>query len=234
MLITEPKVYLIAQSYINISEFSEWAHNEVGPTPDGSPLDKMTNRRWEGMANDDMDLVEFAGRHCYASWHKGREHDEYIQNLRDQGHGSVFEHPSYTFAISGVSRNLTHELVRHRVGVAISQESQRYVAPTDNFVVPPALLEFCEGDMTHPVIKSFHDSCQSSLNESRHLSVALSHLPTKQRREAARALLPGCIETKLVWTVNRRTLEHVLDLRGSEHAEAEIRRLVEVVKEVAL
>jgi len=86
-------------------------------------------------------LVEVAGRLCYASWkpYDGTEktnpnvtkvrqgNEQYIVNIIKSGHGSVFEHVNFTFALMGVSRVLTHELVRHRAGCAYSQASMRYI-----------------------------------------------------------------------------------------------------------
>src|SRR5438045_9291664 len=66
---------------------------------------------------------------------------DYLDNIKKQGHGSVLEHANYTLLLEGVSRSLTHELVRHRAGFAYSQLSQRYVDESDaNFVVPPAIV----------------------------------------------------------------------------------------------
>src|SRR5256885_2727034 len=66
---------------------------------------------------------------------------EYLENIKKQGHGSVLEHADYSLLLEGVSRSLTHELVRHRAGFAYSQLSQRYVDESDaNFVVPPAIV----------------------------------------------------------------------------------------------
>src|SRR2546423_9488226 len=66
---------------------------------------------------------------------------EYLENIKKQGHGSVLEHANYSLLLEGVSRSLTHELVRHRAGFAYSQLSQRYVDESQaNFVVPPAIV----------------------------------------------------------------------------------------------
>src|SRR5213082_2947479 len=66
---------------------------------------------------------------------------EYLENIKKQGHGSVLEHANYSILIEGVSRSLTHELVRHRAGFAYSQLSQRYVDESEaSFVIPPAII----------------------------------------------------------------------------------------------
>src|SRR5260370_27154788 len=87
---------------------------------------------------DSQLLIEFSGRQCYESWSNpaGRTNATYIGNMLDHGHLSVIEHANATFAITGVSRSCTHELVRHR-HLSFSQQSQRYVPETDaNFIEP--------------------------------------------------------------------------------------------------
>ena len=98
---------------------------------------------WLGTSTDGERLAEFAGRLCYMSQANpaGRNTRDYLENIKKQGHGSVLEHANYTVLLEGVSRSLTHELVRHRAGFAYSQLSQRYVDESDAaFVVPPAIL----------------------------------------------------------------------------------------------
>ena len=97
---------------------------------------------WLGDGTGGEQLAEFAGRLCYMSQHNPakRETREYLENIKKQGHGSVLEHANYSILLEGVSRSLTHELVRHRAGFAYSQLSQRYVDESEaSFVVPPAI-----------------------------------------------------------------------------------------------
>ena len=99
--------------------------------------------QWLGESTDGERLAEFAGRLCYMSQKNpaNRATREYLENIKKQGHGSVLEHANYSLLIEGVSRSLTHELVRHRAGFAYSQLSQRYVDESNAaFVVPPAIL----------------------------------------------------------------------------------------------
>src|SRR3989440_747445 len=98
---------------------------------------------WIGESTDGERLAEFAGRLCYMSQHNPakRETREYLENIKKQGHGSVLEHANYSILLEGVSRSLTHELVRHRAGFSYSQLSQRYVDESEaNFVMPPAVI----------------------------------------------------------------------------------------------
>src|SRR4051812_24284240 len=105
-------------------------------TPEHLPV------QWQGESSDGERLAEFAGRLCYMSQHNpaNRSTREYLENIKKQGHGSVLEHANYSLLLEGVSRSLTHELVRHRAGFSFSQLSQRYVDESDaHFVVPPAI-----------------------------------------------------------------------------------------------
>src|SRR5215468_12166332 len=98
---------------------------------------------WIGESTDGERLAEFAGRLCYMSQHNPakRQTREYLENIKKQGHGSVLEHANYSILLEGVSRSLTHELVRHRAGFAYSQLSQRYVDESEaSFVIPPAVI----------------------------------------------------------------------------------------------
>ena len=80
-------------------------------------------------------LMEMAGKSCYWSFGRGRTGQEYIDNILEQGHGSVLEHHYYTLGLKGISRSCSHELVRHR-HLSYSQLSQRYSTLVE-FVKPP-------------------------------------------------------------------------------------------------
>lgn len=160
-------------------------------------------------------LVEIAGRACYWSYGKGRRtNEEYIQNIVDSGHGSVLEHPTWTFGLKGISRSLSHELVRHR-HLSFSQLSQRYVSEQPEFVVPPGLDDRAK--------ESFIKHCKSARSE--YVYQLGEHPDTKAGREVARSVLPNCTATRIVVTGNARTLRQMLALRGSPAADAEFRRL---------
>src|SRR5215203_1598727 len=185
---------------------------------------------WMGDSTDGERLAEFAGRLCYMSQHNpaGRSTRDYLENIKKQGHGSVLEHANYSLLLEGVSRSLTHELVRHRAGFAYSQLSQRYVDESQaDFVMPPAIIgdEALEKTWTEQV-----DAAQKSyvaLVEqlmSRYAWVPDKVHRRKMAREAARGVLPNSTETKIVVTANARAWRTMLELRSSEGAEFEIRR----------
>jgi len=190
---------------------------------------------WIGDSSDGERLAEFAGRLCYMSQKNpaSRTTADYLENIKKQAHGSVLEHANYSVLLEGVSRSLTHELVRHRAGFAYSQLSQRYVDESvADFVVPPAVI----GDEAlEAVWKDQMASAQQcyvalvgQLME-RYAWVDDRVHRRKMAREAARGVLPNSTETKIVATANIRAWRSMLELRSGEGAEAEIRRLAIVI-----
>jgi thymidylate synthase (FAD) len=185
---------------------------------------------WLGDSTDGERLAEFAGRLCYMSQRNpaSRTTRDYLENIKKQGHGSVLEHVNYSVLIEGVSRSLTHELVRHRAGWAYSQLSQRYVDESvADFVMPPAII----GDESlerawREQVESAQRSYVALVDElmQRYSWVADKVHRRKMAREAARAVLPNATETKIVATGNVRAWRTMLELRSSEGAEMEIRR----------
>jgi thymidylate synthase (FAD) len=194
--------------------------------------------QWIGEATDGEQLAEFAGRLCYMSQRNpaSRTTRDYLGNILKQGHGSVLEHANYSLLLEGVSRSLTHELVRHRAGFAYSQLSQRYVDESHAaFVVPPAII----GDeKLESAWKAQMDSAQSAyvalVEElmSRYAWVEDKIHRRKMAREAARGVLPNSTETKIVVTANVRAWRTMLELRCGEGAEMEIRRMAIAVLRV--
>src|SRR5262245_34891783 len=186
---------------------------------------------WLGESSDGERLAEFAGRLCYMSQANPakRKTREYLENIKKQGHGSVLEHANYSILLEGVSRSLTHELVRHRAGFAYSQLSQRYVDESHAaFVVPPAVIgdEKLEAMWKTQVegAQATYVALVEQLME-RYGWVADRVHRRKMAREAARAVLPNATETKIVVTANARGWRTMLELRSSEGAEMEIRRM---------
>ena len=210
MIFLEQKITVLARP-----SFAEPAHLPVN---------------WLGERTDGEKLAEFAGRLCYMSQENpaSRATREYLENIKKQGHGSVLEHANYSLLLEGVSRSLTHELVRHRAGFAYSQLSQRYVDEANaSFVVPPAII----GDET------LEKAWRSQVTQAQQTYVALVESlmeryswvadkvhRRKMAREAARGVLPNSTETKIVVTGNARAWRTMLELRSSEGAEMEIRR----------
>jgi len=213
----EPEIHLLAQPHV-VPHY-EWL-GEKQPK-------NMSAREFMPGAHDGDELVETGGRACYWSYGNGRKtNEDYIDHLLDAGHGSVLEHPCWTFGLKGISRSLSHELVRHR-HLSFSQLSQRYVKDTPEFVVPPGLL---------PTERlTLEEACQSAL--ATYNDLLRYHADNKRGRETARAVLPNCTATRIVVTGNARALRHMLTLRGSLGADAEFRRLAikwtELMKKLA-
>lgn len=209
-LFYEPRLTLLARP-----DFSEPAHLPVS---------------WLGESTGGERLSEFAGRLCYMSQANPakRPTREYLDNIKKQGHGSVLEHANYSVLVEGVSRSLTHELVRHRAGFAYSQLSQRYVDESNAaFVVPPAIIGEAQLEQAwREQIESAQKTYVSLVEQlmERYGWVADRVHRRKMAREAARAVLPNATETKVVVTGNVRAWRTMLELRSSEGAEMEIRR----------
>ena len=168
-------------------------------------------------------LAEFAGRNCYQAWErknpKTQTNEGYLANILKQGHESVLEHASATFFVEGVSRSLTHELIRHR-HLSFSELSQRYVNVEDTeFVVPPAMGEVY-GEHAESYLWDLAPVGDYSDIVGRLMEAGFTR---KQAREAARAVMPNSTETKIVVTGNMRAWRDVLKKRFHVAADAEIR-----------
>jgi thymidylate synthase (FAD) len=176
-------------------------------------------------------LVEAGGRLCYLSFGKGRKTNaEYVGNILEQKHGSVLEHAVWNFIIAGVSRSFTHELIRHRAGWGYSQLSQRYVDESEaNYVEPEIIAE--DPELHQLWLRAIETSHTAYLQLTERLTQKLAERGEKGThrrklaRQAARSVLPNATETMIFVTANARALRHFIELRGSEFAETEIRRV---------
>ena len=169
-------------------------------------------------------IIEVSARLCYMSFGRGRRDiADFIHNLLSSKDGSVFEHVNYGFVFTGVSRSLTHELVRHRAGFAYSQRSQRYVDETEgSFVVPPALAG--ENGAAGEARAILEDALESASESYVKLVAELESVLPRDRfehntdrrkaiRQAARAVLPNATETKIFVTGNVRAWRHFIEMR---------------------
>jgi thymidylate synthase (FAD) len=216
----EPKITLLARQQYVGAEHIQW-------------------RSDSGVAAEE--LAEFAGRVCYLSFgadsgleggHKliqGRTTNrEYLDNILRVRHGSVIEHAVWTFLFEGISRALTHELVRHR-HFSYSQLSQRYVDESEvAFVLPPEIRA------DSPAYEVWKQSCARALEDYRALLARIEEqvsgeesatMRRKRARQTARSVLPNSTETKIVVTGNARAFRHFVEMRGSRSADTEIRVL---------
>ena len=169
-------------------------------------------------------MVALAARRCYSNraadaietGFKPEEVEKMLNMLRQRGHLSVFEHASFTFSADGISRALSHQLVRHRMA-SYSQESQRYV----NYlklkeipnIIPPKIAANPEA------LEVYNKAMDESLNAYRKM-VEIGIAP-----EDARYIFPNAVETKIVFTMNARSLFNFFEQRCCMKAQWEIRQL---------
>jgi thymidylate synthase (FAD) len=187
---------------------------------------------WESDADGGQALAEFAGRACYQTWDKPNPatatNQGYLRHILEVGHLAVLEHATVSMYFTGVSRSLTHELIRHR-HFSYSQLSQRYVPERDAALVEPAVI--AEDPDLHERFLAAADASLGAYNdllealEKRFADVPNATLRRKQARQAARSVLPNATETRIVVTGNYRAWRHFIAMRASEHADVEIREL---------
>src|SRR5579864_3041127 len=218
--VTKPKVYLLGRQAVVQDELARFLNDEGMVFTTDTPVAAEV-------------LNEVAGRSCYMSFGKGRKsNQEYLENILSSKHGSVLYHAVWNFLITGVSRALTHELVRHRAGFSYSQLSQRYVDESEaRYIVPPLYQQDeqlrAKWQETIEVVRKAYielaDATTAYVQEKH------PEMPPRDRRkwarQAARSILPNACETKIFVTGNGRAWRHFLELRGSVHADAEIRLL---------
>jgi thymidylate synthase (FAD) len=186
----------------------------------------LASGKGQFVGTDGEKLAEFAGRGCYDSYGKGRDSEAFHANILDQFHPNVLYHSVYSMWIEGVSRNLSHELIRHHVGFSPSQRSTRYVDEGNGKVVD------------HPAIREALSSLEAEkradfLDARAAFDVAWRRLyretikmleevecDRKTAQGAAARYAPNGIETRLTWTGNaaaflsmiqRRSLKNVVD-----------------------
>ena len=145
-----------------------------------------------------------------------------LSTILVSGHLSTLEHASYTFAIDGVSRALTHQLVRHRLA-SFNQQSQRYVQYDDGLatIKPESIAENEEAS------KLFDEMIEKTVEAYQ------AFLAAGVPAEDARYILPNAAETKIVVTMNIRELLHFFSLRCCNRAQWEIRDLAWRMLELA-
>ena len=219
-IVRDPKVYLVGRQVTDDQALSAFLADE------GVSWQTDTEVGAERLA-------EVAGRVCYMSYGKGRKTNaEFIGHLIDVGHGSVLEHGVWSFLVTGVSRSFTHEFIRHR-HFSFSQLSQRYVDESDSDYVEPDVV--ANDPELHQAWAEAVNAARRAYDELvRGLEARFADIPEKTQRrkmarQAARSVLPNATETKIFFTGNARALRHFIELRGSEHAEVEIRKVAVAV-----
>jgi thymidylate synthase (FAD) len=220
----KPRIFLLNRPQFDIDAFLSFM------TEEGAEWHRSPNAR------PGEELVEIAGRVCYMSFgnkQSPRSNREYILNLIASGHESVLEHVSWTFLLAGVSRAFTHQLVRHRVGIAFSQLSQQYHEETDAVFVEPEHLQGSPQAMRAwreaiSIVQQTYKTVLDSL--MRQNASSIGGLDKKEFKRAmysaARSILPNATETKIVMTANARTLRHIFAVRGTILGDIEMRQVM--------
>ena len=166
-------------------------------------------------------LIEAAGRTSYLSFPKQKENSEkaFIRMLIKNQHLSVLEHAYATFRVSGISRVLTHQLVRHRL-CSFIQQSQRYVDESNfDFIEPNSVKKNPEA---HSAFIDFMGKAKEVYSQLQRMKI---------KKEDARYVLPNAVESQIVASANFREWRHMIGLRGKAQAQWEIRRLtIEILK----
>lgn len=209
--IVTPEVHLLAHTKVDEKAISEWMSIQDAST-------------------DAETLLTMAGRNCYRSFHRPNEAtyndaDYLRRTLFDQGHFSIAEHATATLYFTGVSRAFLTELTRHR-HLSFSVESQRFINANDaNVVMPPAMRYLDEESK-----EKFLWRVDESITDYKNAQTILNRLPKKQRNEAARALLPNAVETRMVVTGNLRAWNEVIQRRTQPDADAEMQEVMRLAK----
>ncbi|MGC8873416.1 MAG: FAD-dependent thymidylate synthase [Chloroflexia bacterium] len=176
---------------------------------------------------DPLRVLYTAARTCYSPlrpselWEDAvprEQMERLVQRVFESGHHSVLEHVSFTFALEGLSRSCSHQLVRHRLA-SYSQQSQRYVKGPFSYVVPPSWRRAGEG---------WYRRFEEAMAEMGRLyeEALEAGIPP----EDARFILPQAVTTHLTMTMNLRELMHAVGLRTCVRAQWEIRELFEAVR----
>jgi len=224
----QPEVFLVGQTTINVRGLTAYLEK----TNNLEFLETIEEARAEGLGDMEI-LSSFFAKLCYRALTLGKNEnvtrtrsikDNIIRTI-EEGHGSVFEHPQLNFVLSDVSRVLTHELVRHRVGVAYSQESGRYcrLGPaTTGLYIPPEIAADPEAKVL------FMDAAERTLVTVAQLYDALgiddfNFHEKKQLTSAIRRIAPTGIANDIGFSVNLRAVRHIIKMRTNRSAEREIR-----------
>lgn len=229
----EPKVFLVGETRV-VEEGLKAYFEHIGVS------------EWTSDAPTDAErLIEVYGRLCYKSFKPGlnanvtkiREHNsDYIGNILKVKHGAVIEHPVINFIFADVSRVFTHELVRHRVGIGISQESLRFVRLEDLGQWLPAVI--LENEKAVEIFtRTFEELERLQLQLARIFELDSPNKPFSEKKiitSAMRRIAPIGLATNIGWSANPRTIRWLLELRTHPSAEEEIRLVFEQLGKIVI
>jgi thymidylate synthase (FAD) len=233
LYLTRPGVVVLARPTVNVGGLAGFLSGFEASLNFPEYLDDPT------ALPDGAQLCKIAGQVCYMSFGRGRtfnaQAERYFNNLKSSGHGSVFEHANFSLLLYGVSRSVTHEIVRHRAGFGFSQLSQRYVSGRMlRFVERP---EYSEDEQFHVQFLERIERASSEYTALTNRLLEMQQAGTKilsaeartdlrkKVQQCARSVLPNETEAPIVVTGNARAWRHFIEMRASAHAEIEIRVL---------
>ncbi len=233
MEFVEPKVFLVGETSVVEDGLKAY-------------LDYVGTPGWSTDAPSDAErLCEVYGRLCYRSFEPGlnpnvtrvrKGNANYLGHVLEVGHGSVIEHAVLNFIFADVSRVFTHELVRHRAGTAISQESLRFVRlDTLSAYVPTHIRENEQGMELYAKTIAQLEEVQQSLAKIYAIDDEKKFDVKKKLTSAFRRIAPDGVATSIGWSCNFRALRHVMEMRTAPDAEEELRlvfgKVYETVKD---
>ena len=221
MELVEPRVFLVGETRLVEEGLQAYLEHVGVPS-------------WSTDAPSDAEvLCEMYGRLCYRSFEPGlnpnvtrvrKGNDAYLGHILEVGHGSVLEHAMLNFVFADVSRVFTHELVRHRAGTAISQESLRYVRlDALSAYVPTHIREHEDGLEIFSKTLEELERVQQQLADAFAIDEESKFSVKKQLTSAFRRVAPLGLATTVGWSCNFRTLRHVIEVRTAPDAEEELR-----------
>ena len=235
----EPKVFMVAENVVNDVQLHGYLEHigAQGWTSKGGNRDGTVGRNGQGRG-DLREIVEVMGRGCYKSFgtelnpnitRVREDNPTYLKNIIDIGHGSVLEHGWVSFMICDTSRVVTHELVRHRAGTAISQESLRFLRLEDmGLWIPEAYKDDLHSQDIFEETWEYLELQYARLIERAEIIEGkdFDSLPFSKKKyytSAARRVAPIGVATNIGWSCNIRAARHIIEMRTDEHAEEEIR-----------
>ena len=235
----EPQVFMIAENTVNDTALHGYLEyiGAQGWTSKKGNRDGNVGRNGAG-PGDLREIIEVMGRGCYKSF--GTElnpnltkvrgdNPSYLKNIVNIGHGSVLEHGWVSFMICDTSRVVTHELVRHRAGTAISQESLRFLRLEDMGLWMPQA--YAGDEYSTDIFEETWEYLElqyARLIERAEVieGIPFDDLPFSKKKyytSAARRVAPIGLATNIGWSCNIRAARHIIEMRTDEHAEEEIR-----------
>jgi len=229
MKFVQPRTFLIGYTRIDTTQLREYLRE--------TDNESFAQLLVDNTVSPGEVLCSFYAKLCYKSWSEGknanitriRDIEANLHSCFDSGHGSVFEHCSLNFVTTNCSRVFTHELVRHRVGTAFSQTSGRYVALDQIDFVHDPILDDVRGDIEELLV--LVEQKAKLIREK--LNVDGMDFATKKKvTSAIRRIAPNGQANEIGWSVNIRSLRHIIEMRTNKAAEWEIRLVFNQVAEI--